>query len=66
MIARLFSGAPGLPMSGRSAGIPSLFRSEPFATEKGVPDWSVVMPAIDQPPKGYFHQPVRGPGTAHK
>ena len=66
MIARLFSGALELPISGLSAGIPSLLRSEPFAIEYGVPDWNVVMPAIDHPPKGYLHQPDRGPGTAHR
>ena len=39
--------------------------SEPLATVNGVPDWKVVMPAIDQPPRAYFHQPERGPGIAH-
>src|SRR5450759_5190961 len=66
MTARLFNGAPGLPMSGRSAGIPSLLRSEPLATVNGVPDWNVATPAIDHPPKPYFHQPDRGPGSAHR
>src|SRR5579872_5268514 len=66
MIAREFKGALGLPISGRSPKMPSLLRSEPFPTENGVPDWKVVMPAICHPPKGYFDQPDRGPGTDHR
>ena len=41
-------------------------RVAPFATVYGVPDWNVVIPATDHPPNGYFHQPARGPGIAHK
>ena len=65
MTARLLRGAAGLPISGRSLAIASLLRSEPFWSVNGAPVWNEVMPATDQPPKAYFHTPVRGPGTAH-
>src|SRR5262249_3816783 len=66
--ARLLSGALGLLMSGRSspAGQPSPLRSKPFWTVNGVPDWKVVMPAIDQPPATCFQKGREGPGISHK
>src|SRR5262249_41658143 len=66
MIALLFNGAFGLPVSGRSALVPKPFRVEPFATVNGVPDWNVIMPAIDQLANAYFNQPDLGPGATHR
>src|SRR5580704_6235732 len=66
MIALVFTGAAGLPISGRSALVPRPFRFEPFATVNGVPDWNVVIPAIDHPLNVYFQKPDRGPGIVHR
>src|SRR5215470_20234445 len=53
-------------MSGRSLGQPSPLRSKPFWTVYGVPDWKVVMPAIDQPPATRFQKGCEGPGIVQR
>src|SRR3989442_13723564 len=63
--ARVFTGALGLPMSGRSFARPSPLRSRPLAGLNGAPDWNVVMPATDQPPKRCFQGPLFGSGISH-
>src|SRR4029453_8534775 len=58
-MARVLRGAFGLPTSGRELGL------KPFRTVKGVPDWKDVIPAIDQPPRGYLKKCVGGLGRSH-
>src|SRR5262252_1177006 len=53
-------------MSGRSPLQLSPLRSKPFWTVYGVPDWKVVMPAIDQPPAIRFQKSCEGPGIAQR